>query len=230
MFYKRIQAFGDSFTAGTELVDGPVGDQTDDQLHSVYTWPALLAKKWNIDYRSNSLGGIGNQRISFAVIDRYLRSGNLNQSFYIVNWSWFERFDYLDPVENKWNTLHPRHTDQLDHFFYKNLDSDLWNMIRNLQTIHSTIKFLEDNHVDFAMTCLDPIIFTRDRPEVYNGFITQIQNSIHPYFVNFEDLTFLEWSHKHNFECGSGGHPLEQAHAAAVEYIEPYILQRTKTR
>ena len=32
MFYKRIQAFGDSFTAGTELADGPVGDQNNDQL------------------------------------------------------------------------------------------------------------------------------------------------------------------------------------------------------
>ena len=227
MFYKRVQAFGDSFTAGTELADGPIGEQTDDQVHSVYTWPALIAKAWNIEYRCNETGGIGNQRISHKVFERYLISGNLNQSFYIINWTWFERFDYVDSEQNTWQTLHPRHTGDLEHFFYKHIDSDLWNMIRNLQIIHSTIKFLEDNRVDFVMTCLDPQIFTRDRPEEFNKIISPLQNAVYPYFVNFDNMTFLEWSNKNKFSCGPGGHPLEEAHKEAAKIIEPTVKSRT---
>ena len=76
-------------------------------------------------------------------------------TFVIVNWTWFERFDYIELQTDHWTTTHPRHEDKLNHYFYQNLDNDIWNVHRNLQQIHSTICLLKQNKIDFIMTCLD---------------------------------------------------------------------------
>jgi len=230
MFYNKIQAFGDSFTAGTELADGPFGHLTDDQEHSTHVWPALIAKSWNVDYCSNSLGGIGNQRISFSVIDRFYRSYSHNQNFYIINWTWFDRYDYLVTANDGWQTLQPTGNSKIEEYYFKNLHGEIPVLMQNLQIIHSTVEFLKSKRVDFIMTCLDSKIFSRDYHTGAASVVGQLQDMIFPYFLDFEGLTFLEWSHKHNFECGQFGHPLEQAHAAAAEYIEPYIRQKTSIR
>ena len=227
MPYKKVIAVGDSFTRGDELANCP------QQLHeylfpftySNLTWPAQVADLLNCDYECYALGGIGNQWISWKT------AGTIAQdTLVIVNWTWFERFDYVDTkiVKNVWTTTHPRHDDKLNHYFYRNLDSDIWNLHRNLQQMHSTISLLKQNNIDFIMTCLDTDYcadFDNFRPPDSNvsahwkNSIENLQAQVVPHIVNFEGMSFLDWSKHKNFELGPDGHPLEKAHAEAAKYI-----------
>ena len=222
MPYKSVVAVGDSFTRGDELADCP---ENNPKNYSNSTWPALLAQSMDTDYRALATGGIGNQCISFKV-NAYIRPNIL----FIINWTWFERFDYVDIDTGGWKTTHPRHENKLDHYFYKNIDSDIWNLHKNLQQIHSTIQMLRQHNINFIMTCLDPTYTTRIsdiRPEensFYNprqwgAAIDRLHEQVVPHILDFEGQTFLEWSHSNNFKCGPGGHPLEDAHAAAADYL-----------
>ena len=229
MPYKGVYAVGDSFTRGDELAD--CSEQQEvfaNQLSfSQHTWPASIAKSLNIDYDITAIGGRGNQWISFAAVG----SGN-QDTVLIVNWTWFERFDYIDTHNDMWATIHPQHENKLDHYFYKNIDSDIWNLHRNLQQMHSTIQLLKQNNIKFIMTCLDPMYKSTLADMRTDSFlelpgsrlswhisINQLQKQVVPYILEFDGMTFLEWSHFHNFKCGPGGHPLEDAHAAAADYI-----------
>ena len=229
--YKGVFAIGDSFTRGNELADCPEQLNTYQTNFSRCTWPALIAKSLNINYDAEAIGGRGNQWISF------ITSGNIKpDTLLIVNWTWFERFDYITPSsppvhDDRWETTHPRHENKLDHYFYKNIDNDIWNLHRNLQQMHSTIQLLKQNNIKFIMTCLDPGYANRlpdirpDRFIHHTGntswmpTIDRLHEQVVPHILDFDGMTFLEWSHSHNFKCGPDGHPLEEAHTAAAEYM-----------
>ena len=81
------------------------------------------------------------------------------------------------------------------------------------------------------MTCLDPEYTTKvldirphpyPRPpglEAWDPAVDRLHGQVVPHILDFEGQTFLEWSHSNNFKCGPNGHPLEDAHAAAADYI-----------
>ena len=231
MLYKSVVAVGDSFTRGDELADClEQAIQPFRPSFSQHTWPALIAKSLNIDYRADAIGGRGNQWISFAA------NGAIKQdTVLIVNWTWFERFDYITTHDDRWKTTHPGHENKLDHYFYKNIDNDIWNLHRNLQQMHSTIQLLKQNNIKFIMTCLDPGYKSNladIRPARFANSvgaagwvaaINQLHEQVVPYILDFDGQTFLEWSHFHNFKCGPNGHPLEDAHAAAADYIQKQV-------
>jgi len=223
MSYKKVIAIGDSFTRGDELADCPAQLSKTKCQFSTQTWPALIAKSLNADYDCRAFGGIGNLQTSFKTI------GKIKQDYlYIVNWTWFERFDYVNVVIDEWQTTHPKHEDKLDHYFYRNLDSDLWNLFRNLQQIHSTISLLKQHNTDFIMTCLDPTysIKIKDcRPnqalfQKWDDVIIDLQEQVLPYIIEFNGMSFLDWAKHNNYQLGPNGHPLEDAHSAAAQYIQ----------
>jgi hypothetical protein len=182
----------------------------------------LIAKLLNCDYECCAVGGRGNQWISWAC-NAYFTSDTLC----IINWTWFERFDYFDVSVDDWRTTHPRHDEKLDHYFYRNLDSDVWNLHRNLQQIHSTISLLKQNNVNFIMTCLDNSYLSdlkdfrpgKQSNTVWTNAIAGLQEQVVPHIVDFEGMSFLEWSKHNSFDLGPNGHPLEPAHAEAANYI-----------
>jgi len=223
MSYKKVIAFGDSFTRGDELADCPAVSDEHPLAHSTRTWCALLAHKLGIEYDCRAMGGRGNQYIGWQIANR-LGSDTL----FIVNWTYFERFDYVDIDSDRWTTVHPRHEDKLNHYFYRNLDSDIWNLHRNLQQMHSAISLLKQHNIDFIMTCLDNNYcadFNTFRPAGskvsthWKNVIANLQAQIIPHMVDFEGMSFLEWSRHNNFEFGPNGHPLEKAHIEAAKCI-----------
>ena len=231
MPYNKVIAIGDSFTRGDELADCP------EQLHeylfpfqySQSTWPASIAKLLDCEYECYSLGGIGNQWISWKTADKLQQD-----TLVIVNWTWFERFDYIDPATDLWTTTHPRYEDKLNHYFYRNLDSDIWNLYRNLQQMHSSISLLKQNDINFIMTCVDPHYganFDYFRPPGsdvsthWETAITNLQAQVKHYIVNFYGYTFLEWAKHKNFKIGPNGHPLEKAHVEAAKYINTHTIE-----
>ena len=220
MPYNRVIAIGDSFTRGDELADCPVEIPDTPVQYSQSTWPALIAKSLNYDYKSYAIGGRGNQWISMSVSTLLEKH---RDALFIINWSWFERFDYVDIDTNEWTVTHPRHDDKLDHYFYKHVDHEQWNLHRNLQQIHSTISLLDQNNIDFIMTCMDPMLYTKDSFVTKEKFISPLQEQILPSIVDFEGMSFLEWSKHNSFELGPNGHPLEQAHTSAADYIQKKV-------
>jgi len=223
MPYNRVIAIGDSFTRGDELAGCPEQIPNKPLQCSRFTWPALIAKSLNYDYECYAIGGSGNQWISWKVASQIKQN-----TLYIVNWTYFERFDYVSIETDFWKAAHPRREDKLDHYFYRNLDSDIWNLHRNLQQMHSTISLLKQNNVNFIMTCLDTHYsanFNTIRPPDsivstnWTNAISKLQEQVVPHIVDFERMSFLEWSKHNSFELGPGGHPLEQAHSEAASYI-----------
>ena len=233
MPYNRVIAFGDSFTRGDELADCPEykpdwSSKFKCEDTSESTWPALIAKSLNCNYECCAVGGRGNQWISWAC-NAYFTPDTLC----IVNWTWFERFDYFDVSVDDWRTTHPRHDEKLDHYFYRNLDSDVWNLHRNLQQIHSTISLLKQNNVNFIMTCLDNSYLNdlkdfrpgKQSNTVWTNAVSNLQEQVVPHIVDFEGMNFLEWSKHNSFELGPNGHPLEKAHAEAAKYINTNVIK-----
>jgi len=228
MPYKKVIAFGDSFTRGDELTDCP----DEPSLFSTSTWPALLAKKLNIDYDCIAIGGKGNHWISWMVAKDLHK---LKDVLCIINWTWFERFDYItnDTVNTdwvQWRTTHPRHEDKLNHYFYKHIDSEYWNLHRNLQQLHSTIALLKQNKINFLMTCLDPLLHTKIQGDSlydkdWQDVTTNLQEHILYEIINFYGYTFLDWSKHKNFPLGANGHPLEKAHVEAAKYINTHTIE-----
>jgi hypothetical protein len=160
-------------------------------------------------------------------------------ALFIINWSWFERFDYVDvdTETDDWAVTHPRHEEKLDHYFYRNLDSDIWNLHRNLQQMHSTISLLKQNNIDFVITCIDPHYsanFDNMRPPgstvstEWNSAISNLQEQVVPYIVDFEGMSFLEWSKHKQYPIGPNGHPLEKAHIEAAKYINTVITKESQ--
>jgi len=226
MPYEKIVAVGDSFTRGDELLDCPQQQILGSPLSfSHNTWPALIAKNLSIDYDCIAIGGRGNHWISWQVA-AHIHNYKSVDSLFIINWSWLERFDYINIDNDEWLTTHPRHENKLDHYFYRNLDSDLWNVHRNRQQIHSTVALLKEHNIDFIMTCIDPLchtnVWSKRSIEWTHGMSTL---DISSHITTFDNMTFLEWSHMNNFKCGLNGHPLEDAHAEAAKYINTHVIE-----
>ena len=223
MSYKQVIAIGDSFTRGDELADCLV--EHGPKIYSKNTWPALIAKSLNANYKCSAVGGKGNHWISWQVAV-HIHNYKSVDSLFIINWSWLERFDYVDINNNDWLTTHPRHEDKLNHYFYRNLDSDLWNVHRNRQQIHSTVALLKEHNIDFIMTCIDPMCWFKtldsqhESTSWWESALSTIRNQTIPNIKDFDGMTFLEWSKHNKFSFGPNGHPLEDAHSAAAQYIQ----------
>ena len=67
------------------------------------------------------------------------------------------------------------------------------------------------------MTYMDNLLF--DNQWNTSPAIEELQQQIKPFMTTFDELTFLEWSRKHQYPETQNWHPLEQAHQSAAQYI-----------
>jgi hypothetical protein len=237
MPYEKVIAIGDSFTRGDELSD------CQDQIHGVtnqpiyfskHTWPALIAKQLAAEYDCIAVGGRGNAWINWSANQTLSESKNC---LVIVNWTYFGRFDYLD-LEDQWTTITPNHLGSKEKEYYQRFDNDLWNLNRNLQLMYATFSMLENNGIDFISTChdnsfkqtVDTIrkVTPTQKWGKWRKALQPLIDYVVPRIIEFEGLTFKEWSGKHGYPIGPGGHPLEKAHTEAARYINTYVIEGTK--
>ena len=59
----------------------------------------------------------------------------------------------------------------------------------------------------------------------WTNAISNLQEQIVPHIIDFEGLSFLEWSKHNSFELGPHGHPLEKAHIEAAKYINTHVME-----
>ena len=212
----KLKSFGCSFIFGSDLSDV----NNVEYKPSESTWPALIAKKLNIDYECYADPGQGNFKIYCDVLANSLFN---DDSVYVINWTWIDRHDYVDSQE-QWNTLRPAQENQLQEFYYKNLHSQLQDMIANASWIVSAAEHLKSLNCNFVMTYMDHNLLVPIDPNWHDPrYLEVLQQKLRHLLVDFDGLNFLDWSRQHNFPVSATWHPLEAAHQAAADYWLPQI-------
>jgi hypothetical protein len=212
-----IKSFGCSFIYGSELADV---DLDYSNAPSLSTWPALIAKKTNLDYKCYARPGQGNFKIYCDILANSYKD---EKSIYLINWTWIDRFDYVDQVEN-WNTLRPAENSDLEKFYYLNFHSHFCDMVKSAGYIVSTAEHLKSLNCPYIMTYMDYNLLAIVDPTWQDPrYLAVLQDKLRKILTNFDGKNFLDWSLEHNYKISKLWHPLEDAHQAAADYWLPAV-------
>ena len=222
-----LKSFGCSFIYGSDLYD----ENSNIGFSSSYlTWPALISKKLGTTYNCYAQAGKGNLFILERIIEQSVSSSN--NDIFVIGWTWIDRFDYfncecdptVDPTSTisndyytKWNTILPADNTLKSSFYYKNFHSEYQDKLKSLIYIKCAIDILLLKKIPFIMTNIDNLIF--DTQWNTNDTIKDLQVSVAPYISTFNNMTFLDWSIAQRYKISPTLHPLEEAHAAAAEFM-----------
>ena len=209
----KLKSFGCSFTYGSDLADCNVPDWG----ASRQTWPSLLAQCQSLIYECHAWPGIGNLQIMNSVLEQC----SLNDpAVFVINWTWLDRFDFMEPTTEHWITLRPDGDTKKHQLYYKYFYNQYHAMLINAVYIKTTIDLLKTRNIQFIMTLQDSTLFNKVDPGWQDPrSISFLQKQIKPHIVYFDNDTFLNWSKKKGFPISETLHPLEAAHQAAFELI-----------
>ena len=224
-----LKSFGCSFIFGSELAEDrngtpmwpvPEGKTGKYAIGRRLTWPALISKNYNYQYHTYARPGSGNLQILERIMSNF--AGEVNDdTICVVGWTWIDRFDYC--VKNSiwpglpWATIMPIDTTETAKIYYRDLHSEFQDKLVNLLYIKQAIDLLKGKSIPFIMTYMDHLLF--DTRWNTTPAVTELQNYVKPYMTTFDGLNFQEFSKKNKYPISDIGHPLEQAHSAASEYI-----------
>jgi hypothetical protein len=222
----KIKSFGCSFIYGSDLF---LTDQENARIGSPLshsTWPLLLADHYKTEFENYAWPGIGNLRI----LEQILTQAELaDPAFFIINWTWIDRFDFIEPLAELWETLRPGNSTKLQRIYYKQLYNQYHTMLTNASYIATAINVLNIKQIPFCMTLIDSTLFDPIDPNWQDPYaLRALQTLIKPYICWFDSLDFLSWSRKNNYPISDAWHPLEEAHRAAADYmISVFDKQKT---
>jgi hypothetical protein len=218
----KLKSFGCSFTYGSDLHDCLNSLINIPFNASQFTWPALLANENNLTYECHARSGIGNLQIMHET----LTQASLNDpSIYVVNWTWADRFDFLDPLTEQWHTLRPDGNTREHQLYYRYFYNQYYTMLTNASYIKTTADILNSRGIKFIMTLMDTTLFDEINSKWQDPrSISLLQKEIKPYITWFENQTFLNWAKQKGFPISETLHPLEEAHQAAFELVRSYNL------
>jgi hypothetical protein len=206
---NTLKSFGCSFVYGSDLPD------CTDFNCSKLTWPALTADQLDIEYQCHAKPGQGNFKIYADIL---ANSTPQEPSIFVVNWTWIDRFDYVDHRES-WQTLRPAEENQLQKFYYRNLHSQIRDMIADATYIVATAQHLQELQIPFFMTYMDSLLFEKVDANWHNPkYVESLQRKLSSILTDFNSLNFLDWSRANNYAVSKRWHPLEEAHRSAAEY------------
>lgn len=214
----KLKSFGCSFIFGTDLHD-------DSRLAlkatpSNYTWPALLAKKHNLDYHCYARPGSGNLQILEQLLNQLT---DTEPAVYVVGWTWIDRFDYTSTdARHEWRTVMPVDTDAIAETYYRHLHSEYRDKLTSLIHVKTAIDALQASGNRFIMTYMDDLMF--DQRWNTSPAVSVLQGYCNPHMTQFDGRSFLEYSKESGFEISPTLHPLEAAHESAAELINSYNL------
>ena len=212
----NLKSFGCSFIFGSELADATCISKA--VIPSETSYAAHLAHRFGYDYQCYGRPGSGNLQIAEQVLSHIVRD---TPALFVIGWTWIDRFDYWtdEPTwyGTNWQTIMPVDTDALACAYYKDLHSQYCDKLMTLMTIKLVIDTLKQYNQKFIMTYMDDLIFETEWHTT--PAIIILQDYIKPYMTTFEGMTFLDWSRKNGYPETEQGHPLEEAHAAAADYI-----------
>lgn len=215
----KLKSFGCSFIYGSDLADCPL---TIDDAPSQSTWPALVAKHYDLAYFCRAWPGIGNLRIAESVLAEL--AIDPTPSVYVIGWSWADRFDYTDPDYefSRLSTMLPSDESSHAQYYYKHLHSEYRDKLTTLINIKTAQDAVLAAGHKLIMTYMDQTVFSAEWHA--GAAVKLLQNAVKPKMTLFENQTFLDWTKAHGHKISPGWHPLESAHRAAADLIINYNL------
>jgi len=224
----KIKSFGCSFIYGSELT---LTGKEKNCIHSYGTllstdsWPSLIADHYQCKFENYAWPGIGNLRILEQILSQ---SELTDPAVFVINWTWLDRFDFVKPLAEQWETLRPDGDTKLHKIYYKQLYSQYHTLLINASSISTAIHVLSIKQIPLCMTVMDTTLFDPidnqlDYP-IDPGWqdpyaLKALQQLIKPHIHWFDELDFLSWSRKNSYPISDAWHPLEQAHQAAADYM-----------
>ena len=222
----KVIAFGDSFTWGSDMHDTVRADLGHwdgsvpyTETYSKHTWHALLAKDLGYKYKCYAREGCSNQTIVRTFFER-LAEFNKNDLI-IVNFTWRDRYDFLDAETIEWESIRPssiKGDSKFAEMYYKHIHSHYWDNIESLKAINLVISILKCYNMKYIVTCIDDMIYG-DNVHV-NNTITSMRDVYKNEITWFDGIGFHQWSVKNKFPISPMWHPLEEAHKQALKKIK----------
>ena len=207
----KLKSFGCSFIYGNELSDTNSPD-----VYSKLTWPALLAKHFDYDYECYAQAGRGNLFILENIISQ-VNLLNDESAFFAINWTWADRFDYTQAVNDKWTSILPVHKSEVASVYNREIHSQYRDKLSTLSYIKLAADILEQNNLPYIMTNMESHVFEE---RWHQSEATKfLQRAIKDKITTFDGLNFLDWSRKNGYPVSKLWHPLDQAHCAASEFL-----------
>jgi hypothetical protein len=208
----KLKSFGCSFVFGTDLADANDGATQLLIQPSNHTWPALVAQHLGHDYECFAWAGLGNLQI----LERVLNQVNTEPAVFVVNWSWIDRFDHVQD-DHSWTTIRPTCTTAQAEYYYRHFHSQYQDKLTTLIMIKMAIDTLQQHGHQIIMSYMDDLIFETEWH--VSPAVLELQDYVRPFMTTFEGKTFLQWCQHHRYRINEHMHPLEEAHAAAADYL-----------
>ena len=150
----KLVSFGCSFIYGNDLHDcntnfaknvfGSLDPGFYEGRSSNLTWPALVAKDLGLVYECRAEGGSGNLKI----LDQIIENAHTNpDSIYIINWTWIDRFSYVNSEGDTWHNILPSSSENNAKLYYRNFHSTYTDKLNTLLYIKSAIDLLTSKNI-----------------------------------------------------------------------------------
>jgi len=209
-----LKSFGCSYIFGAEMPDDGRGGPR--ATPSRLTWPALLAEDLGLEYECYARSGSGNLQIAEQVLNHL---ASTEPAVYVIGWTWPDRYDYKN--HDQWETIRACDNTKFSDSFFINYYSQYCNQLQLLLNIKLVSDILTAKKYPYIMTYMDNgHVF-----EVGTPAVTMLQGMADQVLTRFDGQGFNVWCDLNRFPKGPGGHPLQEAHLAAAEYIKVLYKQ-----
>jgi hypothetical protein len=227
-----ILAGGDSFIWGSELYGAS------DLEYSRETFPALIAKKSNLEYQCVARPGNANDaiaRMTMNACDQAL--SDQKEIMVVVMWTFPFRyeFNFSYPISSPispWASINPKNTkleiEKFTNDFFKHVGSnDIYQTYNTLRSVFLLQSYLKNKNIPYVFTLADnQICNTFDDPSI-KVLSTMIDWQDWYFFPEGKGANqtetprgFYQWAIENKYSMGPGSHPLEQAHTDAALLIK----------
>lgn len=221
MKYNKLVGAGCSFILGCEL-----GDENSKLGYSVDTYPALIAKHYDLPYECLAYGGASNTGIANMILNH-----DLEDSILLVQWTYESRigmhtnFDINPQNKNgtKWFDFAPGHWD-LDP------NVDIGSALPRKAMSAGIHKFNDDLYRYAGNN--ETFLFIADLAMKSTLYHASLQKNVKVLFFTasedligrngcmaLNDLDFVTFAGKNNCPIGPYGHPLHEAHRLVADII-----------
>lgn len=199
-------ASGDSYVYGSELLDC---EQT--RHHSMNTFPALLAKTHNLEYKCIAVAGYSNSAIARSAVNQCLTTKDTK--IVLVSWTYTDRFEMsteypiLPPSgyrSNVWYSISPSNLERdrkswpdfistIDSFLKHTGLTDYYRYYTALKEILYLQNFLKVHNIPYLFTSADTAISFQKTKDIieHDDNIGTLKNM----------LNEIDWSHWELFPC-----------------------------
>ena len=196
-----------------------LGDENSKRGHSVYTYPALIAKHMDMS------GGASNTGIANMIMHH-----DIQDAILLVQWTYESRIGMQ--TNFNMNSTHKNGANWFDfapgHWDF-DPDVDIGNALPQKAMVAGIDKFNNDlyrfagNDETFLLMADLAMKSTLHHASLHNAkvlFFTASDQLIgRNGCMGFEGKNFLQFAHSHNCDMGPYGHPLHAAHRLAADHI-----------